>query len=367
MVRSLEAIHRGLTWRVGLPARLGLDHIAIHITAVLLVPVLSLGLLGYTYSVPGLEELRPAAATLPLVWLASLTVRLMAQILAIGSHGDEFEMVVGPTGNTSSDYELLSGPAILSYAMAGQAATLLLALLGLLVLAALAPSPASGLTLAAVFDFHSGWGTAAWASQVLWVNGFLFGMHLMPAAPFDTRALLVGWFRITQPQMPPSAGHRALGYANSHLAMLLAGAATAMIVSQLGAAERLTPWYGVLVISVYLLMISQFEMLRAREQEELESPRSARQSLRRDAQPTSQVARHYKLHGGHHSFLEEDSMTGEMETAPILDIDEILRKLHREGQDALSTTEKEALMSASRELKAKRENSEPTAGTADSE
>ncbi len=40
-----------------------------------------------------------------------------------------------------------------------------------------------------------------------------------------------------------------------------------------------------------------------------------------------------------------------------MDVDEILRKLHREGADSLSLHEQEALLLASRALKEKREQS----------
>ncbi|MFO1064173.1 MAG: hypothetical protein U0892_09945 [Pirellulales bacterium] len=294
--------------------------------------------------------------TLPVVWLISRIVRLAAQVLAIGSHGDEFEMVVGPTGNTSSDYELLSGPAMLSYAMAGQAATLLLSLLGLLVRAAIAPtaSPTPDLTLASIFDLGTGWGSDAWASQILWVNGFLFVIHLLPAVPFDTRALLVGWFRITQPQAPSSVHYRALASAGSHLAVLIAGAAGAMILSQLGNTEGFNLWYAAVLISIYLFMISQFELLKSRDEEDIDGLKP-RPTLRRDHQAAAQTGRHLKLHAGHQTFLDDELLSQEdFEPAAPVDIDEILRKLHREGRDALSDSEKEALLSASREIQERR-------------
>ena len=354
MIGWRERIHYVLTWRGGLPSRLGLERVFIHLSTFVALPLSAAVLLLISNSAPGYAELRTAAVTLPIVWLGSLIARVAAQLLALGSHGDEFEMVIGPVGNMSNDYQELSGPAMLSYAVAGQSATLLLSLLGLLVLGAMAPSPAAGLTLASVLDFQSGWGNNAWASQVVWVNAFLFALHLLPAAPFDTRALVVGWCHVSRPNLPAWSVYRLLAAIDSHLAVAMAGFALAMIATRLAAMESVLVWYALLFVSIYLLTVSQFEAYEAHSEEEIaqEIPRSWRQ---RDPASTLNLQRQPKL-SSDYSPLSSFADSADVAQGPdALDIDEILRKLHREGQDALSAYEKEALLIASRELQARRQ------------
>ncbi|MGN6134106.1 MAG: hypothetical protein ACTHOU_06365 [Aureliella sp.] len=350
-----ERMRHVLTWRGALSSRFGLERVTLHLTAVLALPLTAIALLLLSASSPGYAELRTAAITLPIVWVASLIVRVAAQVLAIGSHGDEFEMVIGPTGNMSNDYQHLSGPAMLSYAVAGQSATLLLAMLGLLVLGAIAPSPANGLTIASILDFHAGWGSNAWASQIVWVNAFLFGLHLLPAAPFDARALVVGWTQVSRPNLPPWRVHRLLAAIDSHLAVGLAGFALAMIATRLAAMEPVFSWYALLFVAVYLLTLSQFEAYQAQQEEEFSTePPLARPWKQRDPAGVN-LLRQPKL-GGDYATLSSFAEPPEAAPAPeALDIDEILRKLHREGQEALSAFEKEALLIASRELQARRQ------------
>lgn len=71
---------------------------------------------------------------------------------------------------------------MLAYAVAGQASTLLMGLLGVLILGAVTSSPVDGIALATLLDLQTGWGADAWASQLVWVNGFLFLLHMLPAA-----------------------------------------------------------------------------------------------------------------------------------------------------------------------------------------
>jgi len=351
-----ERIASVLTWRGGLPPRLGLQHVYIHLSALIALPSTAIALAVLSLSYAGYSELRSAAVTLPIVWILSLLVRVAAQMLAIGSHGDEFEMVVGPAGNISNDYEHLSGPSMLSYAVAGQSATLLLALLGLLVLGAIAPAPASGLTMASILDFQAGWGSNAWASQIVWVNGFLFVLHLLPAAPFDARALIVGWTRVSQPNLPPWRLHRLLASTDSHLAVALAGFALAMIATRLATMDSVLFWYALLFVSMYLLTVSQLEAFQAQQEEEFAEPELPHAWKKRDPSSTINIQRQSKLMSEYRSasaYAESVELSSMAET---LDIDEILRKLHREGQDALSPFEKEALLSASREIQARRQN-----------
>ncbi len=120
-----------------------------------------------------------AALTIPIVWLVSLAARTLAQWLLIGSDVD-FELVVGPTGNISSDYDQLTGANMITYAMAGQSVTLVISLIGFFLLGTDPSSP--GLTLATILELQTGWHWHAWASQIVWVNTFLFAMHFCPRA-----------------------------------------------------------------------------------------------------------------------------------------------------------------------------------------
>lgn len=345
-----------LTWRGSLANRYGLDHVYLHLSLVLVLLFCSLAMLLVSTTAAGYAELRIAAITLPLVWLISLSIRVAAQVLSIGSHDGKLEMVIGPTGNLSHDYENLPGPAMLSYAVAGQSATLLMGLLGLLVLAAMSPSPAHGLSLASIVDFQSGWGTRAWASQVVWVNAFLFALHLMPAAPFDTRALIVGWTRVSRPNLPSSRVHQLLALTDSHLAVAIAGIALTMIAMRLAAMESVLAWYILLFISIYLLTVSQFESYQSQLADDFAQPPSPRSWQQRD--PATSLTLHRRQPAVASDYLVLDAFAETPEIVAALDpvdVDEILRKLHREGQDALSAFEKEALLIASRELQARRQ------------
>ncbi len=355
MITWRERLTRALTWRGALPARMGLDRIYVHLSAMITIPVTALIIGAMTVSAPEYVELKTAVVTLPTVWILSLAIRVAAQMLAIGSHGDDFEMIVGPAGNISNDYQQLSGPAMLSYAVAGQSATMLLTLFGLLILGSMAPVPATGLTLPEIFDFKTGWESTAWASQIFWVNLFLFVLHLLPASPFDTRALVVGWCRVSHPNMSDSRVHRLLASTNSHIAVALAGFALAMIIAHLPSMDSVLVWYALLFIAIYLLTVSQFEAYQSmRVDEDLESLDIPGWMSREFLEPGSvnYSSRYAKDMQGTGTYLNPADSPAIAET---IDIDEILRKLHREGQDSLSAEEKEALLSASRELQARRQ------------
>lgn len=343
---------RLLTWRGALPARWGLQHVSIHLSAVVAIVLTSAVLLILASTSRANAELQTAAVTLPIVWIISLSIRITAQTLASGIRGDDFEIVVGPAGNISNDYERLSGPTMLSYAVAGQSATLLVGLLGLLILAAIAPTPATGLTLSALLDFQSGWSSHAWASQTVWVNVFLFAIHLLPAAPFDTRALIVGWCHVSQPTWPNSRIERLLASTDSHLAIGIAGFSLAMIATRLAAHESVVVWYACLLVSIYLLSVSQFEIAQAQQEEEFSRPLT--RSWKRSVQASLNLQGTPAPYEDHDS--DANSPVAATESPQPLDIDEILRKLHREGQSALSLREKDALLDASRQLQARRQN-----------
>jgi hypothetical protein len=128
-----------------------------------------------------------------------------------------------------------------------------------------------------------------------------------------------------------------------------------MIVTRLSMMDSALVWYALLFVSIYLLMVSQFEAFQAQQEEEFAEPELPHAWRKRDStslniQRQSKLMSEYQSSSAYSESVELSSM------AETLDIDEILRKLHREGQDALSPFEKEALMSASREIQARRQN-----------
>ncbi|MCC6511642.1 MAG: hypothetical protein IT423_21260, partial [Pirellulaceae bacterium] len=235
----------------------------------------------------------------------------------------------------------------LAYAVAGQASTLLMGLLGVLVLGAITSSPSNSVTLANLLDLQTGWSANAWASQLVWVNGFLFLLHMLPAAPFDARAFFVGWCHVSSPTMSAGAIHRSLATTDSMIGCSLGGFSAAMIVTRMADMDSAAIWCVLLVVAIYLLSVSRIEQFQALQDDELSEPPLPR-VWRQRPRPVA--------------FGNELQELGEFDTfqAPsaheVLDVDEILRKLHREGQDSLSAFEKEALLSASRELQARRQS-----------
>ncbi len=341
-----DSIIRFLSWRGELPKSLHLRGIYVHVSTILAWPVTALAIL----LIPEFTSLdgrwSVAALTLPIVWLVSLTVRILAQWLAIGAQSN-IEVVVGPTGNISHEYEQLSGPNMMSYAVAGQAATMIMALIGVLILGASPSAP--GLTLASLLELQTGWHWNAWASQLLWVNAFLFVMHLLPSSPFDARALYVGWCHISRPGVSRGRVLRMLASVSSHLGTAVASFSLALIVTRMMENEPAGIWHFLLVVSIYLLFMSQIEAYHAHQEDELYEPPAPRRRQR------PQLASYPESSFSKFADYPDDSFDAPS-PHEILDVDEILRKLHREGQDALSAFEKEALLSASRELKARRKS-----------
>lgn len=341
-----DSITRLLTWRGAMPSPLRLSGVYVHMSTVLAVPAAALWLSTVPYFTDLEGQWGIAAITIPIVWLFSLAVRIAAQWLAIGTQAG-FEFVVGPTGNLSHEYDQLSGPNMMSYAVAGQSATMILALVGVLVLGASPTSP--GLTIASLLELQTGWHWNAWASQLLWVNGVLFAMHMLPASPFDARALYVGWHHISHPGATTGAVCRALSAIDSHIGTAVAGFSLAMIFTRMMESQTTGLWYFLLMISIYLLVVSQIEAYHAHQAEEFLDPPAPRRRQR------PQLASYPDSAYAKYADFEEDALDIPS-PHEVLDVDEILRKLHREGQDSLSAFEKEALLSASRELKARRQS-----------
>lgn len=355
-----DLLDRVKSWSVRLPSGWGFGHVEIHSSLLIALPSLAAALVLLSFMRFGMAELRTAAVTLPLIWLISLLIRVAAQQLAIGTHSNHLETIVGPAGNLSTDHERLDGPIMFSYAVAGQMATASLVILGFVVSAAIAPvnqSPLinqTALTASELFDFKCGWTSRAWASQIMWLNLFIGSLHLLPTVPFDMRALVYACSRIRNRRFSQARIYSKLASMDSHLSCILFGIGLACAIIQFNCDGLITGWYGFIAASVYLFVGGRWEAARAAEFDEpaLEEPTFLK---RRDAAHAHQsdspfpARSDYLAHKSH--YAAPDS-----EIIPALDIDEILRKLHREGDSSLSVDEREALLSASKRLKSQREN-----------
>ncbi len=184
----MNLLQRLRHWTMRLPASWGLGQADIHASLLITLGLLSGMLLLISVSRPGFRELQTLAATLPVVWIVSLAVRIAAQQLAIGGYSLDMTTSVGPSGNLSTDYEYLPPKCILAYAAAGQLATCGLIVVGFVVHVAMAPTMDGELRWEHVLDLSSGWGSSAWASQILWINAFIGLLNLLPTVPFDMRA-----------------------------------------------------------------------------------------------------------------------------------------------------------------------------------
>ncbi len=344
-----DIIDRMKSWSLRLPSGWGFGQVEIHSSLLIALPSLATVLTILSFTQSGMSDLRTAAVTLPLIWLVSLLIRVAAQQLAIGTHANHLETIVGPAGNLSTDHERLDGPVMFSYALAGQLATASLVILGFVVSAAIAPVSESALTASELFDFKGGWTSRAWASQIMWLNLFIGSLHLLPTVPFDMRALVYACSKIRRRRVTQSHVYKTLASMDSHLSCILLGVGIAGAVFQYNFDGVITGWYGFIAASVYLFVGGRWEAARAAEFDEPEIEEPAFMS-RRDPAHARQLdspfpARSvYQPHSEH--FPDPNASL-----APTLDLDEILRKLHREGQDSLSTVEKEALLSASKRLK----------------
>ncbi len=355
-----KAVSKSVSWTLKVPMSWGIGQVEVHLSLFISVLLCSLGLLvsGTIYTEqPQFSDLTYAAVTLPIVWIISLLVRLAIQILAIGVHGNDLETVVGPTGNLSTDYERLDGPVLVTYAAAGQAATLLLALLGFTVHAAVS-QPANSFVEA--FNFHGGWHSKGWASQILWVNVFLFVLHLLPSAPFDLRAMAFGWWKIANRKLSIAGAYRALGILNSHLGSILVGVGITLLAMEFFSSQFLVGGALIFIPAAYLYLVSRWEHALACDIEDLGNFERHLNSTHFEStsrlEPSGTKARsnqagllHSPSNGDEFARLSDSSQREES-----LDVDNILRKWYREGEASLTASERAALLSASRELKAKR-------------
>ncbi len=321
-------------------------------------------LLMLSYSRPGVYEFQTMALSLPVVWTLSLAVRIAAQQLSVGGYSHDMVTIVGPTGNLSTDYEYLPVGRIFAYALSGQLATGGLILLGLTVNAAMLPTTNGVIRLDQLLDPMSGWTSQAWASQILWVNLFIGVVNLLPTVPFDLRATMFAIFSKRNRNAQEPIVFRRIASLDSHLAAFLLGVAGAVIITGIVLEREIVAWYAAAAAAVYLFVASRWEHSRAEDLEEQYAPIATRSIRARRVDAKVPKLSHGRQLDAVAELAEgaeqsADDLLNEFAEEPVTryDIDEILRKLHREGPESLSPSEQEALLSASRELKERRSKS----------
>ncbi|MCA9160682.1 MAG: M50 family metallopeptidase [Planctomycetales bacterium] len=332
----------------------------IHSSLLVSLGLISAAVFAVSFTRAGLAELRPLALTLPAVWVLSLVVRIAAQQLAIGGYSHELQTTVGPTGNLSTDYEYLPPRQMFLYASAGQLASCGLLILGLIVNAVLLPVGQTEVQLAELLDVHGGWTSRAWATQIMWVNAFIGVLNLLPTIPFDMRALVFAIATRKRLQAHEPQVLRQIAKLDTHLAAGALGAGLCIWLVGWSMNLEFPGWYALVAAAVYLFVASRWEVSRAEELEKQYMP-LATYKVHAPSMP---------LNASHVSFeLEQSSESGQDIASPLpspidlkedriliseADLDNILRKLHREGSESLSPHEQEALLTASRELQEKR-------------
>ncbi|MFN3190992.1 MAG: hypothetical protein ACE361_10755 [Aureliella sp.] len=396
----------------------GVGQSEIHSSLLLTLFLLSMLTLCVSYMEPGYQELRTAALTLPLVWLASLIFRLAAQQLAIGDFAHEADTTVCPTGNIQTDYEYLPPRAAFAYGISGQLASIALMSIGLVVNAAIQPESAGAITIYELLDFKGGWDSQAWATQIFWVNLLLVVMNLLPTVPFDTRAMAFATFSLRSRSSQEPSVYRKLGQLDSHLAAILVGVGVTAVVFGIALEIETLGWTSAAVLACYLVIASQWEYVRAEELEDqyvpiLKPTQHSTMHSGHGLPPASHLGMSFSdpsdqnggfLSGdegeignkeggaGHHDergFATDDLLPGlgftfdteefrgpqsgedvpagdfesehelvdadeTSEEYPPLDVDEILRKVHRDGVRSLTEDEHRSLLHASEQLKERR-------------
>ena len=149
---------------------------------------------------------------------------------------------------------------------------------------------------------------------------------------------------------------------DSHLAAVMTGIAGTTVAISFAFRTEVVAWYVAAAAAVYLFVASRWEASRAVELEEQYAPippRVLRVTPRAVPQDslTNNAAEEADSRGyGEHEDLDDAiAAFSEFERRQeSLDVDEILRKLHREGADSLTPVEQQMLLSASRELQQKR-------------
>ncbi|MFO0940135.1 MAG: hypothetical protein U0930_05150 [Pirellulales bacterium] len=342
----------------------------IHSSLLMTLFLLSFATLLLSVTRPTFAEFKPFVLTLPMIWVVSLTVRIAAQHFAIGSHSLDLETLLGPTGNLSTHYEDLPPRQIMLYALAGQSATIALVLLGGLVNLASIPADQTMTIGSALLDVVGGWSNRALATQIMWVNLVIAILNLLPTIPFDNRALLYSLLCRGQFGEEPAILRR-LASADSHLATLLMGAGATLFALSCIEKQDYFGWYALIAAGVYLFVASRWEAARSHQLEEQYMPvlnvRQDTPARRPPAPHFGQAPRESKRKGKAVRDRAADNVKPKVqatvpgvESAPTneSDIDEILRKLHREGTGSLSIQEQEALLTASQKLKEKKKQPE---------
>lgn len=337
----------------------------VHSSLLFTLGLLALGLYVLSGIRPGLTEFRTLTLSLPVIWVFSLAVRIAAQHLAIGSDSLELETRLGPTGNLSTDYEFLRPQQILRYAMAGHVATLFLVALGFFVSSAVSPVEGATPSLAAVLDIHGGWGSLAWATQIFWVNVLIAVLNFLPTIPFDNRALLYS-IALLRKHKDESLVLRNLASFDSHLACLLIGCGFSLLATAIFTQWDSPGWYALMAVGIYLFVASRWELTRAArlEQQCVSLSESSRERHHHTRQHSlahrhrtvafEQLVHSDSLQSEHHQSSDSQVVLQErrMHVSDAY-LDDILRKLHREGAASLSVREQEALLTASQKLKEK--------------
>lgn len=368
----------------GFFTRPGSDTMRIHPTFP--VSVVFIGMLFPIASWIGLapREMATVVTTLPFIWVGSVVVRFASQQYFLGSYAVETQFVIGPTGNQSIDYEFLPRSRLAAYAFAGQFASLVLVAVGLLVVIATLGAASSGAEwyLHNLLDFRGGWSNRAIGSQIAWVNLFLLALHCLPTVPFDMRAAVFGAIRRGEPMAFEPRALRNMSGIDTHLAAAFLGVGAASLVISVAAGVS-TGWYAFLGAAMYLFVAGRWEGARAVEAEQQYSHMPVRESFPSRRQPIAKgphfqmsandddeglertsiedvnvLERDHAIEALEEGARSQDSLDSDElaeEALANLDLDEILRKLHREGADSLSNVERDCLMIASKELNARRE------------
>lgn len=369
--------------------RWGIGQSNIHSSLVVTLAVLAAALLFLSYARPGLAEFRTTALTLPIVWVVSLIVRIAAQQLAIGDFSHDSDTTVCPTGNLQTDYEYLPPRAVLAYAVSGQLASIGMMSIGLVVNAAMTPADYGQITIAELLGFSGGWHSQAWATQIFWVNVFLFGLHLLPTVPFDMRALVFSCFSWKSRTAQEPHVFRRIAAFNSHLSAVVFGIGLTLVGLGFVFGHEAIGWYA-LIGAIYLFVASQWEHSRADELEDqfMQTPRVKASTpvaalmkphlefgLRSDDEeldPVDLIAgsdarsdfedfdedfdfgNAEESANEHAAYSEDDDTLPPFDDDEPVDVDEILRKVHKDGFDSLNDDERQALISASKEFQEKR-------------
>jgi hypothetical protein len=212
-----------------------------------------------------------------------------------------------------------------------------------------------------LLDLKGGWGSAAWASQIMWVNLFLAGLHLLPTVPFDMRAVVFAIYSLRYRTALEPEVFRRISVFVSRLACFMLGVGVTAAALSWRFNIEIVGWYASLAAAVYLFVAGQWESARADELDDQYAPIPPH-GLR--GAPNHSLLPHLQFRERSHEevvldtslnphLFASDAVTCEPPSIST-DIDEILRKLHREGRDSLSLAEQQALLSASRELKERR-------------